>query len=194
MIVKARIHYHSDCPFFGGCENMLVNFFNSQEFCEGFDLFVQLSLFQSLRRRVLQEGERSSAGSSASPSRSTRCSGILDGFSPLISRIAGWMATLPILVMQIAILYRFFWEKAPDVLHINNGGYPAALSAELRQSQEGWPGWTKSLWLSTIWPLITIDFHVASIIRLTDLLYVQSIGLLQVRRLPQGVCQLFFGS
>ena len=26
-----RIHYHSDCPFFGGCENMLANFFNSEE-------------------------------------------------------------------------------------------------------------------------------------------------------------------
>ena len=38
------------------------------------------------------------------------------------------MATLPILVMQIAILIGFLGES-PDVLHINNGGYPAALSA-----------------------------------------------------------------
>ena len=31
-----KIHYHSDCHFFAGCENMLVNFFDSKELNDKF--------------------------------------------------------------------------------------------------------------------------------------------------------------
>ena len=26
-----KLHYHSDCPFFAGCENMLVNFLQDEK-------------------------------------------------------------------------------------------------------------------------------------------------------------------
>ena len=35
---KKKIHYHSDCQFFAGCENMLVNFFTSGELMDKFKL------------------------------------------------------------------------------------------------------------------------------------------------------------
>src|SRR3569832_327108 len=38
MQSKPHIHYHSDCDFFGGCESMLVNFFNDPRLQDGFVL------------------------------------------------------------------------------------------------------------------------------------------------------------
>ncbi len=35
---RLKVHYHSDCAFFAGCENMLANFFNSAEFRDDFAL------------------------------------------------------------------------------------------------------------------------------------------------------------
>lgn len=37
--------------------------------------------------------------------------------------------TVPLLIYEIAVLYRLFRKLGPDILHINNGGYPAAFSA-----------------------------------------------------------------
>ena len=37
-MLKKKIHYHSDCQFFAGCENMLVNFFTSKELINNFQL------------------------------------------------------------------------------------------------------------------------------------------------------------
>lgn len=39
------------------------------------------------------------------------------------------VATYPLLIYEIWLLRRLFSRLAPDVVHINNGGYPAALSA-----------------------------------------------------------------
>ena len=37
--------------------------------------------------------------------------------------------TIPLLIYETAVLFRFFHRAPPDLVHINNGGYPAALSA-----------------------------------------------------------------
>jgi len=37
--------------------------------------------------------------------------------------------TLPLLIYEVVTLYRLFNRIRPDLIHINNGGYPAALSA-----------------------------------------------------------------
>ena len=39
------------------------------------------------------------------------------------------VATYPLLAYEICLLRRLFTQLAPDLVHINNGGYPAALSA-----------------------------------------------------------------
>jgi glycosyltransferase involved in cell wall biosynthesis len=39
------------------------------------------------------------------------------------------LTTYPLLVYEVWLLRRLFARLAPDVVHINNGGYPAALSA-----------------------------------------------------------------
>lgn len=43
--------------------------------------------------------------------------------------ISSLLTSLPILAYGIWVLYKLFARIRPDILHINNGGYPAALSA-----------------------------------------------------------------
>ena len=37
---KIKIHFHTDCSFFAGCENMIANFLNSDEFRDEFELSI----------------------------------------------------------------------------------------------------------------------------------------------------------
>ena len=36
--MRKNILFYSDCPFFAGCENMLVNFFQDEEFTTGYNV------------------------------------------------------------------------------------------------------------------------------------------------------------
>ena len=51
-----KIHYHSDCSFFAGCENMLTNFFNSDDFRKQYDVSFSYrdseSYTQGFKKRV----------------------------------------------------------------------------------------------------------------------------------------------
>lgn len=65
--------------------------------------------------------------------------GLLDGsfqisFIPflgqrIIMKMIRFLTYCPLLVFEVFVLYRLFKRVNPDILHINNGGYPGALSA-----------------------------------------------------------------
>jgi len=127
--MKIRIHYHSDCPFFAGCENMLANFFNSREFREDFEVSFSYRYSPSYAEGF---GRRVHRDLPTFPLRMADPQDIRDLFAtfpPIVRRISGFVSSFPILVTQIFLLYRFLKRGGADVLHINNGGYPAALSA-----------------------------------------------------------------
>lgn len=133
--MKSRIHYHSDCSFFAGCENMLVNFFNSGEFRDGYDI--------SFSYRYSTEyadgfGKRLKKDLPVYPLRYPDLQDFIarfNAFPHTIRRFAvaliSALFTLPVLLLQIFALYRLLKRVAPDVLHINNGGYPGAMSSRV---------------------------------------------------------------
>ena len=132
-MIMLKIHYHSECPLFAGCENMLVNFFNSAQFRQNHAVsfsYVNYELYtQGLRRRVNNE----------LPIYPVQFPDLLDysnlpKWLPLLIRkilmaFIRLVFHLPLLTYQVFVLYRLFTKINPDILHINNGGYPAARSA-----------------------------------------------------------------
>ena len=52
---------------------------------------------------------------------------------------------IPLLVYQVFVLFRLFKKINPDILHINNGGYPAARSALAAAIASKWAGVPKVL-------------------------------------------------
>ena len=128
-----KIHYYSDCPFFAGCESMLANFFNSEYFRQAHNVsfsYRQSAIYtQGFKQRVKRklpvypvnfpDLSNLSIIPNSLPSLSKRL--ILAFFRLLLSG--------PVLVYEIVVLFRLFKTISPDILHINNGGYPAAFSA-----------------------------------------------------------------
>jgi L-malate glycosyltransferase len=128
-----KIHFHSDCSFFAGCENMLAVLFNSQKLHQEYEVsfsFAYSALYiQGFERRVLNKF----------PIYAFTFPALTDYYKlpnwiPLLIRKI-IMASLrlifniPLMVYEVIALYVLFRKIKPDVLHINNGGYPAARSA-----------------------------------------------------------------
>ena len=133
--MKKKILYYSDCYFFAGCENMIANFLNSEELNTKYDV-----------RLVYRYSERYEAGARTRINDMTKCSGVL-----LINDLPKErIVTANIRIMSFlqkclwAILYiinkyysiykntktlkKVFEDFKPDIVHINNGGLPAATS------------------------------------------------------------------
>jgi len=129
---RLKVLYHSDCPFFAGCENMLANFFNSAEFRKDFQLnfsYRRTALYdEGLARRVHGPVQKHAF---AFPSLS-ELDALPAAWPRLLKRIfmatLRWSLSYPLLAYETFALYRLCRQVHPDVLHINNGGYPGALS------------------------------------------------------------------
>jgi len=130
--MRKNILFYSDCPFFAGCENMLVNFFQNEEFMGRY----KVSFFY----RYSGEYE---AGFRQRVTRSLRAVPLrLPDLSVIFDRIgkAPAFVRLPVLAFSHLVLkhlfilwstvrlFRLFRKERVDILHINNGGYPGAYS------------------------------------------------------------------
>ena len=129
--MRPRLHYHSDCPSFAGCENMLVNFFADERLMGEYE--VSFSYRQSaaydagFRRRVTRAFDvrplplKDVAQFNAATAR----------FPAPLGRLLRLLARLLLLrywylAWNTLLLYRAIGK--PALLHINNGNYPGAYS------------------------------------------------------------------
>lgn len=128
---ELKVHYHSDCAFFAGCENMLANLCSSPLVRRQFR--ISFSYRDSVRYREGMSA-RIDADLPTFPMAFPDPSSVLPaptaprflrGSIRLLSRV---LFTGPLLVYEVARLVGLFRRLRPDLVHINNGGYPAALS------------------------------------------------------------------
>lgn len=128
-----KIHYHSECPFFAGCENMLANFFNSKQLASEY----QIS-FSYVNSKKYIEGLLTRVPNPPSlypitfaPSLPPLLFGnpILAFILKLFRIGSDLLIVYPAVAYQAYVLYKLFKKIRPDIVHINNGGYPAARSA-----------------------------------------------------------------
>ena len=133
-MLKRKIHYHSDCQFFAGCENMLVNFFSSNELMEKFQLSFSYRDSQEYKKGLYN---RVKPNFKCYPLKLP----YLNDFKlikklqnhlvgKLIVKIIRIITNLPILIYEIFVLKKVFSIVKPDVVHINSGGYPPTMSAK----------------------------------------------------------------
>jgi glycosyltransferase involved in cell wall biosynthesis len=144
-----KIHYHSECAFFAGCENMLANFLNSEVIMQTNSLS-----FSYVNSMLYTEGFKQRVHKKL-PIYPVNFLDLTDynklpKWLPLLSRrmfMAGLrlLFNIPLLVYQVFILFRLFKKINPDILHINNGGYPAARSALAAAIASKWAGVPKVL-------------------------------------------------
>ncbi len=131
--MAVRVHYHTDCPWFAGCENMLANLLNDPDNRRRCD--VSLSYRASAEYTAGLE-RRTKLDFPVFPLRFPEPSTALrtpSGWPRQLRRgvrfVSRQITTYPLLVYEIWLLRSLFVRLAPDVVHINNGGYPGALSS-----------------------------------------------------------------
>ena len=127
---RKKLHFYTDCPYFGGCENMLSILSDSKELSELYEMHFHYrysALYASVFKKRVKSNVKSSAvrklysGAKVYSIKNRN----LRGFFLVIT---GIVLKYLILFWNIMVLFFHFRRYSIDVLHINNGGYPAAMS------------------------------------------------------------------
>jgi glycosyltransferase involved in cell wall biosynthesis len=130
---RPRIHYHTDCAWFAGCETMLVNLVSSAEIKRDFDISLSyrdsVRYTAGLRERVAIDFPLYPLGFRAPSELFVRGDVSRAPLRRVGRAISRQVSTIPLLIYEIELLRSLFRRVAPDILHINNGGFPGALSA-----------------------------------------------------------------
>lgn len=133
MSGRAKLHYHTDCDFFAGCENMVANFLNDQRVYERYE--VSFSYRKSERYELgLKNRVNNPALGECYPILAGNILTKLFVKMPkpirMIVLALNYLLLLRYLVLlwNILALYVAWKPRAIDLLHINNGGYPAQSS------------------------------------------------------------------
>lgn len=141
--MKRRIHFHSDCPYFAGCENMLVNFFRSRELTEQFDISFSYRYTDLYRKGFESRVDRPLR---TIPLRLPDVNDLASRFRMKPVRVAVKVLLNLLffryffILWNVVILYRLFKKESIDLLHVNNGGYPGAYSCTSAVLAARWAG------------------------------------------------------
>ncbi len=135
MTKKPLVHYHADCDYFGGSENMIANFLNDNRISKMFDVSIS---YRSGRRYAEGLKSRVQAGyvdqslplvSGSLLSEST--SKLPWPLAPMAWGFAHILGFKYFVILWNTLLLAISWRrKGISILHINNGGYPGALSCQ----------------------------------------------------------------
>jgi glycosyltransferase involved in cell wall biosynthesis len=132
------VHFYSDCQFFAGCESMLANFLASNE------LYLKYSIIFSYRySKEYEDGfkkriKKINGRFKVAPVYFPDLTHIFkfnqnSQYSPnnILNIVLRLLLAVPLGIYEIITFVRLFKESKPQILHINNGGYPGAFSARI---------------------------------------------------------------
>jgi glycosyltransferase involved in cell wall biosynthesis len=130
-----KIHYHTHAAFFSGAENMLVNFFSSSEVTSNFDISFSYVYSEKYEAGLIERVSAIPPTYPISSPSSLNWTKFIPGYPHLIVRSFGFivrtMLLIPLFAYEMFVLYRLFRGIRPDILHINNSGYPSSTSARI---------------------------------------------------------------
>jgi len=133
--MKPTIFYYSDCSFFAGCENMIANFLNDQAIKQDFTVS-----FAYNNSEKYEQGLNSQVSNTEYNKLPIKLLKQISYRKPVnytfiysIAHKVVYAFYIPLykylsILINTILLYRFFKKHKIDILHINNGGYPAANS------------------------------------------------------------------
>ena len=131
--MKKHIHFHTDCPFFAGCETMLANFFSNDRLMNGYEVSFSYRWSDAYERGLKARVARQIA---AAAPRIPDAGAIYESLStrPAWLRITLRAAMILLLARYWFVLWNtirlamHFRPLGIDLLHVNNGNYPGAYS------------------------------------------------------------------
>lgn len=131
---KIKILFYSDCPFFGGSENMLVSIFSNPDIHKEFDI---VFAYRYSKKYTEIFHSRLKININEIPLKLATFVHLFDEINKLkinllVKKILKAISILCFkyifFIFNIFKLFIVFRRVKPDILHINNGGYPGAYS------------------------------------------------------------------
>ncbi|HUJ89617.1 MAG TPA: glycosyltransferase family 4 protein [Syntrophorhabdales bacterium] len=139
--MKKRLLYLSECFTFAGCENVLVNLMSNEALLNRYDVHYAYGYNSDYQRGV---EKYIGPAVKTYPLRLFTNDHLLYrvrlGFGNKVVRAAVLLLCAPLRILRMCgvhgawnamVLYDLFSRIQPDILHINNGGYPGSLSCRL---------------------------------------------------------------
>ncbi len=131
--MRPKIHFHSDCSFFAGCENMIATFFESKELRNQYDITFSYRFNKRYMEGLMQKAKVDFEIYPLIYPDIYDFSLLPSGLPILFRRIYFFAVrtffTIPLISYEIWSFSRLMKKIKPTIVHINNGGYPSALSA-----------------------------------------------------------------
>jgi glycosyltransferase involved in cell wall biosynthesis len=128
-----KIHFHTDCSFFGGCETMIPILLNSSKLRGEAKLtlsYIYSTEYASeLHKRLSEKVDQYPIRSLMLQNPIGLPKIIPVWLNKVILVLLRFFLHYPIIAYQVIVLCRLLNKTKPDILHINNGGYPGARSA-----------------------------------------------------------------
>ncbi len=130
-----KVHIHTDCYYFAGCENMLPPLVHELNSNPEFEF-----TFSYRKTKEYQEGlNRKIPNNSDFYPRKYPVYKNLTGFFPGLPKAFNWpflgiwitIGNYLAMIYELLDLYLLFRRIKPEILHVNNGGYPGAASARV---------------------------------------------------------------
>ncbi|MCK9582224.1 MAG: glycosyltransferase family 4 protein [Endomicrobiales bacterium] len=129
-MTKKTIAYYSDCPFFAGCENMLSYFFASQDIKSSFNILffyrhsteyndglMKKAFFKDVTYIPLNIWDFETINEKINHSK----------LKPLFFPIKVILKYV-FFIRNLLVIWHNLSNRKIEILHVNNGGYPAAYS------------------------------------------------------------------
>ena len=132
------LHIHTDCEYFAGCERLLPIIWNSKEITDTFQITFtyrksrryQIELDKFLPNSITAIAIFDSFLLRQFPFRSKIFRRrVFYNFFYFLDEVFSIVFLYPLFFYELTKLTYVFFKDRPDVLHINNGGYPGARSA-----------------------------------------------------------------
>ncbi|MCT7968524.1 glycosyltransferase [Laspinema sp. D1] len=126
----SKILYYTDCPFFGGCENMLPLFLNSERIKNKYEIVFcyrySVEYKNDLEKRIVSDIPVIPLTFISGTWPKKNFIPPFNHISKPLQYLSTGITRLPLTFYEIFWFIRFFKKLSPDIVHLNNGGYPAA--------------------------------------------------------------------
>lgn len=123
-----KILYYSDCPFFAGCEQMLAVLLNSKAINDSYSvefIYRYSKEYHDGMLKRIADSDKLYGIKLLDPLLSFNRG---NRFKKIFIKVAYLILKYPIFLLNTINLYRLIKKDNYDIVHINNGGYPAAES------------------------------------------------------------------
>ena len=132
--MKPKLHYHTHAASFSGAENMLSLFLQSDRLASQFSLSFSYryskKYYEGFQGRVHNfKGKSYALRFLHLHSYDQMPFWLSQNLKILLFTILNWVLLYPLFIYEVIILKKILLHIKPNILHINNAGYPAALSA-----------------------------------------------------------------